>query len=181
MCEAHDLLAEFAETTTTVVDSEIQSFLDDLEGYGVSNPAVPPVLQQLWDQSTKWHLIHDHYNIVSTTKNVFGDESCRLEWRERTPQPNCAGAGWLCFGSFSEYDYLFICVDGQDIDFGCLRWMVNNCCEETPFQGNAEEFMIIVGRFAAAYNRRVRARGTEGEEEEEEVEFSIYLKGVVEP
>eukprot|EP01043_Picozoa_sp_COSAG02_P050949 COSAG02_NODE_5298_length_4461_cov_2.071068_4_plen_275_part_00 len=112
----------------------------------VKQPAVPPTLASLWLESRTWHFSQGHcdvfgFNIFSpdsvktVTVQIFGDLECRDDWlehmRECQPeQPSVAERGWLCIASLSEYDFLFSCFDSSSPNFGHVRHMVNNCCEE---------------------------------------------------
>lgn len=112
----------------------------------VQQPAVPPTLASMWLESRTWHFSEGHcdvfgFNIFSpdsvknVTVQIFGDLECRDDWlehmRDRQPeQPSVAERGWLCIASLSEYDFLFSCFDLSSPNFGHVRHMVNNCCEE---------------------------------------------------
>lgn len=41
--------------------------------------------------------------------------------------------GWINIGAFSEYDFLFCCIDPKKEEFGQIRHIVNNCFEESVF------------------------------------------------
>ena len=46
---------------------------------------------------------------------------------------SCAAKGWINIGAFSEYDFLFCCIDPKKEQFGQVRHIVNNCFEESAF------------------------------------------------
>ena len=46
---------------------------------------------------------------------------------------SCAAKGWINIGAFSEYDFLFCCIDPKKDEFGQVRHIVNNCFEESAF------------------------------------------------
>ena len=166
-----DLASKFAVTSVPAPASEVDAFLALMAQEGARAPAVPPALSALWGQSREWHLLASHYGVfglnffqpdalVSTTAAVFGDEECRRQWAEDLPSPNCAEPGWACFGSFSEFDYLFVNVDAADArSFGAVRRVVNNCCEEARVpatgcdDGSGGLFLRRVARFVDACAR----------------------------
>jgi hypothetical protein len=128
----------------------------------VQQPAVPAAVQALWREASSWHFSHDHcevfgFNIYSpgsvkaTTVQIFGDWECRDDWRvdlqRRQPEhPSVAERGWLCIGAASEFDYLFCCFDSASPQFGHVRHMVNNCCEEWACCADA---LLLVRRLLA--------------------------------
>ena len=116
-----------------------------------TNPAeLPLALRLLWESGSEWHqLAVGHYNVFGFNLNapmtteqsdemstlVFGDTDERARWvREHGGlwggSGSCASAGWVCIGAFSEFDYLFICIDPSAHAFGQVRLVTNNCNEE---------------------------------------------------
>jgi hypothetical protein len=134
--------------TAAVVEEELQAVVNSLKlpndadsalaSWQVRQPEVPPSIATLWREAGEWHFSHDHCNcfgcnispptnIKSHTIQIFGDEECRQEWAEaehiqRPGQPSVADPGWLCIGSFSEFDYLFCSFDAASPHFG-------KCCQ----------------------------------------------------
>jgi hypothetical protein len=97
----------------------------------VAQPAIPPAVAALWREGAEWHFSHGHCDVfgcnifpptkvVKITHDVFGDWECRNEWQaEIHPEtPSVAEPGWLCFCSYSEFDYLFCCFDRNSPHFG---------------------------------------------------------------
>jgi hypothetical protein len=106
----------------------------------------PPLLREIWRIGNEWHLLESgHHNVFGfnifsietvdkVSADVFGDDDERQAWAGREAmkgRSSCAETSWRAFASFSEFDYLFICIDPEIIDYGKVKHIVNNCCEES--------------------------------------------------
>merc|ERR1719219_182850 len=114
---------------------------------GTTIDRLPSTLIDFWTISSEWHsLNHGHYNVFGfnfyppekalDSTCIFGDEELRFEWRDEHTDlagVSCAEEGWINIGAFSEYDYLFCCIDPKKEEFGQVRHIINNCFEESAF------------------------------------------------
>jgi len=102
---------------------------------------LPAALRMMWEAASEWHLLAEgHHNVFGfnlwspdgleeATVNIFGDENCRQDWLNHHPN-SCAAAGWVCCMAFSEFDFLFVCLEACSDRFGEVVHVVNNCGEE---------------------------------------------------
>lgn len=131
----------FQECTSPVTNEDIATLLNYLKSIGVSDPSIPEEFEAMWKLSSDWHLIRDHYNVFGfnvfgpkklpgLTNDVFGDDSIRQEWEDELGPLSCAHKDWLCFASFSEFDYIFVNLNKGSQLFGATKHMVNNCTKE---------------------------------------------------
>ena len=113
----------------------------------------PSLLREIWKRGNEWHLLeHDHYNcfgfnifsiesLDDISLSIFGDSEERQAWSERETNKNgkfsvsCADLSWRAFASFSEFDFLFICIKEESKEHGTVRHIINNCCEEYTIPG----------------------------------------------
>jgi hypothetical protein len=117
-------------------------------GIETGSELLPATLRLLWGVAAEWHLlVAGHHcdvfgfnlfapnELREVTVQIFGDEDNRAEWASEHGKNNsitCAEAGWMAIASFSEYSYLYCCLDRENPSFGDVRHMVNNCFEEQP-------------------------------------------------
>ena len=112
----------------------------------------PSLLREIWKFGNEWHLLErDHYNcygfnifsiesLDDISLSIFGDSEERQAWAERETNNgrfsiSCADLSWRAFASFSEFDFLFICIDEESKEHGTVRHIINNCCEEYTISG----------------------------------------------
>lgn len=128
----------FIECKPPCLDKDIEKLIEDLKKHGINNPDIPEELKILWNISSEWHLIEDHYNvfgfnifspkeIMKITNDIFGDENVRKEWLEDLGNTSCGNKDWICISSYSEYDYIFVNVNKNSNFFGGTRHVINNC------------------------------------------------------
>ena len=112
-------------------------------------------------------------SVLKKTNEIFGDEDLRSEWRDDHDQPNVGCNGWVCFASFSEYDFLFVCVDAsQSSHYGTIRRCVNNCNEDEPIH-SAEFLVESIKKYLAARKqaKAVAMADAEPDEDPDDIEF----------
>lgn len=138
--------------------ADVQGFLDELSKCAAGEVALPPLLAALWKQGSEWHLLKDHYGVfglnfespskvIALSNDVFGEQDVRKEWANEH-DAGAASAGWVCFGAFSEFDFLFVCCLKNSPSFNTVRWIVNNCSEENTVEDEDEAgFFARVARF----------------------------------
>jgi hypothetical protein len=130
----------------------------------------PPALRAAWSISSEWHqLPSGHYNAFGfnllsppaglsldddeNATGIFGGLDLRRQWasyqRERDGiDVSCADEGWVVIAAFSEYDFLFCCLDPKKArHYGKIRHIVNNCSEEADCCGSGEELLGHVATF----------------------------------
>jgi hypothetical protein len=130
--------------------------------------AVPAALLDMWAQGSEWHLLPEgHHNVFGfnlfaphtlrqITTEIFGGEEERNEWAQdhsgdaTNYNASVAGHGWAAVASFSEFDYLFCCMDSHSPHFGEVRHMVNNCYEEAVCCNSIDELLSYLADFVEA-------------------------------
>ncbi|ORX97938.1 hypothetical protein K493DRAFT_313885 [Basidiobolus meristosporus CBS 931.73] len=132
-----NLAEHFKDNSEPAQEHDFEELVKAMEQSGVSNPAIPEELKEMWKIASEWHLVNDHYNvfgfniyrpesIVQTTLDVIGGDELRKEWAEEHGKDSCGGQDWLCLAGYSEYDYIFVNFNAKSAAFGAARHMVNN-------------------------------------------------------
>lgn len=136
-----EIKEKFKECSSPCANQDIEALRNYMKIVGVVHPEIPKELVSMWNLSSEWHLIHDHYDVfgfnvfgpkklVDLTACVFGDNEIRQEWEQELGPDSCAHIDWLCFASYSEYDYIFVNLNKDSTLFGATKHMVNNCNQE---------------------------------------------------
>lgn len=125
------------------LDEDITELIKYLKEYRINNPGIPKELRAIWKISSEWHLFKDHNNVfgfniyspekiieIENNNCIFGDESIRKKWKDDHGDNSCGNKDWVCFVSYSEYDYIYINLNKDSNLFGSTRHIVNNCNED---------------------------------------------------
>jgi hypothetical protein len=96
------------------------------------------------------------------TNCIFGGRDERRQWSSDQREQDgidvsCAEEGWVVIAAFSEYDFLFCCLDPKKINsYGTIRHIVNNCADEYDCCGSVDE---LLGRLATFVEEAVAMTG----------------------
>lgn len=138
----------------------------------------PEGLKGLMKIASHWHIRKGHYNVFDLNlfdkKSAYldkvclmGDEEMVQQWTDDHPKPNCGEDSWKCIAATSEYQYIFVNVDGSSKQFGATRCIVNNCFEDRSLtKAPFDNFIKMVKVYAQKYVTFREKSGDDWEDED---------------